>query len=66
MTISKRIWSPMPMEDLENVKNKIDSILSEALEEIKDPEAYAVRKMFNKIKDPHDDGFDTAPFDNIC
>lgn len=42
----------MPMEDLHKVKATIDNMLAEALAELKDPEAYAVRKMFNKIKQP--------------
>ena len=51
MSITKRIWSPQPIEDMENLKATIDNILAEALAELKDPEAYAVRKMFNKIKE---------------
>jgi hypothetical protein len=53
MTITKRIWSPQPIEDMENLKATIDNILAEALAELKDPEAYAVRQMFNKIKQPN-------------
>jgi hypothetical protein len=53
MTITKRIWSPQPIEDMENLKATIDNMLAEALAELKDPEAYAVRQMFNKIKQPN-------------
>ena len=52
MTITKRIWSPMPIQDMTNIKKQIDSILAEALAELKDPDAYATRQMFDKIRNP--------------
>ena len=52
MTITKRIWSPMPMQDMTNVKRKINSILAEALAELKDPDAYATKQMFDRIRNP--------------
>ena len=68
MSITKRIWSPQPIEDMENLKATIDNILAEALAELKDPEAYAVKQMFNKIKQPNKPkkylyNYDTELFD---
>lgn len=49
--------------DYEALKNAIDEILEEAL----DPEAYAVRQMFNKIKEPEpkfdDDAYDVEAWE---
>ena len=53
MTITKRIWSPMPLQDMTNVKRKINSILAEALAELKDPDAYATKQMFDHIRNPN-------------
>ena len=52
MTITKQFRSSDPVI-LERIYKKIDEMLAEALAELKDPQAYAVRQMFNKIKRKH-------------
>ena len=52
MTITKQFRSSDPVV-LERIYKKIDEMLAEALAELKDPQAYAVRQMFNKLKKTH-------------
>ena len=61
MTIKRTIHSTELEKDIENIKAAIDEQLEEAL----DPDAYATRKMFDKIKNP-DPGFDSAGFDELA
>lgn len=66
MTITKQFRSPSPVE-LERLGKRIDEMLEDALAELKDPDAHAVRQMINKMKKPPHPlnlkTFDTQPWD---